>query len=430
MPLPANWATIQLNIAKARKSHFLKRFVDSLEATFYCHLIIVYLHDTSTFRFLIRTAVQLVFLSPHLHKVKIPPQLNHRPIILMILLTNLYCILCHFFHAYPLPIFFESPPLILLNKLAHTVTTVTSPNFFLSKINPNHNIDSVLQTHQSYNPLLLSSNQPSLGDPIEASGLKDIGKSLIDTTIKYGIHQSPKNILHGGLTIEFIGDPPFTSCIFFLIIDFVLLFLQMLLYTLNFCKDEDKDGGSTQPNEPLLDHTSQYQEIANEEENIGTPSENSITMPPPAAPAPTQPNNRESRAEEDQSSSSLAHIYDSYSGNLNIRELHPIRSIIRSWNSAIRYRERQSRRQRRRHGSSRNNRTQTQTETNRPVTGQELLAEDFFSQFFDVTSSTLNPRIPSGEIRSQNSSRQQSNTNSANNSVTDSINSSNLPTYG
>jgi hypothetical protein len=61
-----------------------------------CHyLVLAYLHDTSTYRLVLRGLVQTIFLSPRIARIRLPAVFNSRPILVILLVVNAYCVVAH-----------------------------------------------------------------------------------------------------------------------------------------------------------------------------------------------------------------------------------------------------------------------------------------------------------------------------------------------
>lgn len=88
-----------LGVAKRAQFHqHLLRALDLLA----CHyLLLVYLHDTSTYRLLLRGLAQTVFLSPRIARIRLPAVFNSRPILVILLGVNAYCVVAHALFSFP-----------------------------------------------------------------------------------------------------------------------------------------------------------------------------------------------------------------------------------------------------------------------------------------------------------------------------------------
>lgn len=211
-------------VADTRKSHFSRHLWKSLDTLFYLHIVIIYLHDVSTFRLLLRALVHTtcipVALRAFLQSLRVPSRLpfrldNYRNSICLILASNLYCILRHAFHSYPQPIYMNQPTDLYshgFNSHLNTTLAVTDPKTLVTGV--------------------LDRFKYVLGPFISKYALEMIPV----------LHHNPTNVLNGGLTIEFIGEFPFDSCFSFLGLDITVLFIQILMFCMTFEQLEDLFG--------------------------------------------------------------------------------------------------------------------------------------------------------------------------------------------
>lgn len=261
--------------------------------------------------------------------MRIPPQFNHRPIILFIFFTNIYCLIRHFTHAFPVPVY--------ANYLRPSLAALI---------------------------------------PTAATAASEAGQAVASNVVKYEIHRNPKNYLHGGLTIEFIGEKPFGSAWPFVAMDVAVFLLQLTVYSLNFSKNGSDAGtetpsavvsgenGAGQPpvvvgegagygppedeaaqnghNRALLQQTLDELLAADSAPPQSPDTENSAATLPATASSTNTTSSGPSTSPSNSSSVSspaaeLAGVYDSYSGSLNVRNIEVYNTIARSWNSHQRF---------------------------------------------------------------------------------------------
>ncbi|KAK9388375.1 hypothetical protein V1515DRAFT_442223 [Lipomyces mesembrius] len=86
-------------LLEKRRQEFGRHLIRSLDVLSYCHLLYVYLMDISLLRLLLRSIVQLNYLTPKPFPI---PRMARTPIVyFVILIANTYCLLVHLFANLP-----------------------------------------------------------------------------------------------------------------------------------------------------------------------------------------------------------------------------------------------------------------------------------------------------------------------------------------
>ncbi|KAK9376373.1 uncharacterized protein V1513DRAFT_457300 [Lipomyces chichibuensis] len=86
-------------LLEKRRQEFGRHLIRSLDVLSYCHLLYVYLMDISLLRLLLRSIVQLNYLTPKPFPI---PRVARTPIVyFVILIANTYCLLVHLFANLP-----------------------------------------------------------------------------------------------------------------------------------------------------------------------------------------------------------------------------------------------------------------------------------------------------------------------------------------
>lgn len=81
--------------ASKRRLGFEKHLLHSLDALLYIQLIIIYLHDISTFRFLVGSIIQVILVWKGFEYLPFPVNIKRREVVLILLGYSLYCIAIH-----------------------------------------------------------------------------------------------------------------------------------------------------------------------------------------------------------------------------------------------------------------------------------------------------------------------------------------------
>ncbi|KAI5847204.1 hypothetical protein DFP73DRAFT_544552 [Morchella snyderi] len=86
-------------LLKQKRGEFLDHLLRSLDMIAYCHFSYLYFLDCSLFRFIIRSAIQLNFLTPK--PPNFPVHSQRRPAIVALFGSTAFCFLCHILGAAP-----------------------------------------------------------------------------------------------------------------------------------------------------------------------------------------------------------------------------------------------------------------------------------------------------------------------------------------
>ncbi|KAK9247436.1 hypothetical protein V1506DRAFT_51998 [Lipomyces tetrasporus] len=86
-------------LLEKRRQEFGRHLIRSLDVLSYCHLLYVYLMDISLLRLLLRSIIQLNYLTPK--PFPIPRAARTRIVYVVILIANAYCFLVHLFANLP-----------------------------------------------------------------------------------------------------------------------------------------------------------------------------------------------------------------------------------------------------------------------------------------------------------------------------------------
>ncbi|KAH0608973.1 uncharacterized protein H6S33_001201 [Morchella sextelata] len=86
-------------LLKQKRGEFLDHLLRSLDMIAYCHFSYLYFLDCSLFRFVIRSAIQLNFLTPK--PPNFPVHSQRRPAIVALFGSTAFCFLCHILGAAP-----------------------------------------------------------------------------------------------------------------------------------------------------------------------------------------------------------------------------------------------------------------------------------------------------------------------------------------
>ncbi|CDO58034.1 hypothetical protein DV113_004256 [Geotrichum candidum] len=83
------------SLGTAKRAQFQQHFLRALDLLACHYLVLIYLHDTSTYRLVLRGLVQTIFLSPRIARIRLPAVFNSRPILVILLAVNAYCVVAH-----------------------------------------------------------------------------------------------------------------------------------------------------------------------------------------------------------------------------------------------------------------------------------------------------------------------------------------------
>lgn len=86
-------------LLKQKRGEYLDHLLRSLDMIAYCHFSYLYFLDCSLFRFIIRSAIQLNFLTPK--PPNFPVHSQRRPAIVALFGSTAFCFLCHVLGAAP-----------------------------------------------------------------------------------------------------------------------------------------------------------------------------------------------------------------------------------------------------------------------------------------------------------------------------------------
>ncbi|KAK9379322.1 uncharacterized protein V2V93DRAFT_373536 [Kockiozyma suomiensis] len=90
---------LRLKLFEKRRQEFGRHLIRSLDVLTYCHLLFIYFMDISLLRLLLRSIIQLNYLTPK--PFPMPRTTKSSVIRAIILLSNTYCLLVHIFASLP-----------------------------------------------------------------------------------------------------------------------------------------------------------------------------------------------------------------------------------------------------------------------------------------------------------------------------------------
>ncbi|KAK7203501.1 hypothetical protein BZA70DRAFT_66192 [Myxozyma melibiosi] len=96
---PSSASRPRLKLLEKRRQEFGRHLIRSLDILSYCHLLYIYFMDISLLRLLLRSVIQLNYLTPK--PFPMPRTARTRLIHVVILASNTYCLLVHIFANLP-----------------------------------------------------------------------------------------------------------------------------------------------------------------------------------------------------------------------------------------------------------------------------------------------------------------------------------------
>lgn len=155
--------------------------------------------------------------------------------------------------------------------------------------------------------------------------------------------------LHGGLTIEFIGELPYASCLPFVVLDLSILLVQLALFCLAFSHSAASGGSNSGTSSASTTSNNQdqlFESSGDEDQDLGdlenqTNSISSSVLPlPPSSTSPslgtvgTQSNNNNNSNTPNPPSVEES-MYTSYSGQLVVAHIEIFKTLKQAWSSHL-----------------------------------------------------------------------------------------------